>query len=162
MRFGGVDEALRRHVGAEIDDLEAGALEHDPDQVLADVVEVALDRADHHLAEGRHILGDQQRLQDLDAGVHGTRGQQHLGQEDLVSAELATDDVHAREQALVKDLPRRQPAVDRLLRQLGDLPVLSTLQGLVDLLQNFHAKPPLINPFPFGPGTIFHIQSRRA
>ena len=42
---------LDRVVDAEIDDLEAGALEHHRDQVLADVVNVALDRADDDLAD---------------------------------------------------------------------------------------------------------------
>src|SRR5690242_16183976 len=40
-----VDELLRRDLHAEVDDLEPGALEHDVDQVLADVMNVALDRA---------------------------------------------------------------------------------------------------------------------
>src|SRR5215470_14626860 len=47
----GVDELLRRDLDAEVDDLESGALEHDVDQVLADVVHVALDRAHHDLAD---------------------------------------------------------------------------------------------------------------
>src|ERR1035441_4457370 len=42
-----LDELLRRDLHAEVDDLEAGPLEHDVDQVLADVVHVALDRAHH-------------------------------------------------------------------------------------------------------------------
>ena len=39
-----LDELLRRDLHAQVDDLEAGALEHDVDQVLADVVHVTLDR----------------------------------------------------------------------------------------------------------------------
>ena len=46
------DELLRRHLDAEVDHLEAGALEHDVDEVLADVVDVALDRAHQELADG--------------------------------------------------------------------------------------------------------------
>ena len=39
------------HLHAEVDHLEAGALEHDVDEVLADVVDVALDRAHQELAD---------------------------------------------------------------------------------------------------------------
>src|SRR6476660_9735720 len=45
------DELLGIGVDAEVEDLEAGALEHHPDEVLADVVDVALDRADDDLAD---------------------------------------------------------------------------------------------------------------
>ena len=45
--LGGIDELLRRHVDAEVDDLEAGAGRSIiADEVLADIVEVALDGAD--------------------------------------------------------------------------------------------------------------------
>jgi hypothetical protein len=37
------EDLLRRHHHAEVDDLEVVALEHDADDVLADVVHVALD-----------------------------------------------------------------------------------------------------------------------
>ncbi len=50
----GVHEPRRRDVDAEVDDLDPAALPHHPDQVLADVVEVALDRADHRAELGRH------------------------------------------------------------------------------------------------------------
>ena len=46
-----LDELLRRHVDAEVDDREAGALEHDVAEVLADVVDVALDRAHQERAD---------------------------------------------------------------------------------------------------------------
>jgi hypothetical protein len=43
---------LDRVVDAEVDDFEARAFHHHADEVLADVVDVALDGADHHLAHG--------------------------------------------------------------------------------------------------------------
>ena len=44
-------ELLGRHVAAQVDHLEAGALEHHRHQVLADVVQVALGGADHDHAQ---------------------------------------------------------------------------------------------------------------
>ncbi len=53
---GGLDEPVGRHVDAEVVDLEAAGGEHHADEVLADLVDVALDRADHdatdHVALG--------------------------------------------------------------------------------------------------------------
>ena len=43
-----LDELLGRHVSAQVDHLEAAAFEHGRHQVLADVVQVALHRADGH------------------------------------------------------------------------------------------------------------------
>ena len=46
----GLQDLRRRHHDAEIDHLVIVALEHDADDVLADVVHVALDRRHHDLA----------------------------------------------------------------------------------------------------------------
>ncbi len=54
---GGLEDFLERHHDAEIDDLEIVALEHDADDVLADVVDVALDRGHDDLALGLRGLG---------------------------------------------------------------------------------------------------------
>ena len=46
------DELLRCHLHTQVDHVEPGALQHDVDQVLADVVDVALHRAHHERADG--------------------------------------------------------------------------------------------------------------
>ena len=48
-----VEDLLRRHHDAEIDDLVIVAGEHDADDVLADIVHVALDGRHDDLAGGR-------------------------------------------------------------------------------------------------------------
>ena len=50
----GLDELLRRHVGAQVDDLEPAPFEQGGDQVLADVVQVSLHGAD---GDGARRLG---------------------------------------------------------------------------------------------------------
>ena len=68
--FGGsLDESLRLDVDAEVDHLEPRTLQHHRHQILADVVDVALDRADHDRAGARASLPGQQRLQDSIAPV---------------------------------------------------------------------------------------------
>ena len=56
---GGVEDLLRRHHDAEVDDLVVVALEDDADDVLADVVDVALDGRHDDLALGssRDVAG---------------------------------------------------------------------------------------------------------
>ena len=60
------DELLRGHLDAEVDHLEAGALEHDVHQVLADVVDVALDRAHQERADGLGAGVGQERAQHVE------------------------------------------------------------------------------------------------
>ena len=49
---GRVEDPLGRHHHAEVDDLVVVAAEHDPDDVLADVVHVALDRGEQRPSPG--------------------------------------------------------------------------------------------------------------
>ena len=119
------------------DDLEAGALHHHRHEVLADVVDVALDGADHHLADsGRPGLG-QQRAQDRHAALHGVGGKQHLGHEQDAVAEVDADDRHAADQRLGQDgigLPAAlQEDVDALL-DLWLEPVVEVILDLLDEL----------------------------
>src|SRR3546814_18471502 len=91
---------LDRVVDAEVDDFEAGAFHHHRDEVLADVVDVALHGADHHGAELRRPGLRQQRAQDVHAALHGVGGPQHLGHEEDAVAEVDADDAHALDQRL--------------------------------------------------------------
>ena len=57
----GVHHRLHRHIAAKVDDLEAVVLEDDPDDVLADVVDIALDGGEDDAAlagPGPAPLGD--------------------------------------------------------------------------------------------------------
>ena len=99
-----VDELVGVGVDAEVDDLEAGALEHHPDEVLADVVDVALDRPDDDLADRLGAGLGEQRAKDLHAGLHRVRGEQDLGHEQDAVAEVDADDLHAGHERVVEDL----------------------------------------------------------
>ena len=89
-------------VDAEIDDFEPRALEHHRDQVLADVVDVALDGADHDLADGLHAGFRQQRAAGSPSRLHGVGSQQHLRHEQDAVAEIDADDAHAFDQGVVQ------------------------------------------------------------
>ena len=108
---GGLQDVLPRHHDAEVDDLEAVALQDDADDVLADVVNVALDgrHDDPALALGRAGLflllfdeGDEVR----DRALHHARRLHHLRQEHLARAEQVADDIHAVHQRPFDDLDR--------------------------------------------------------
>ena len=108
------DELLRRDLDAEVDHLEAGALEHDVDEVLADVVDVALDRAHQELADRLDPALDQQRAQPLHRAGHRPAGDQHLGHEEVAALEPRADllergDEGVEEQGLRLHAERRAP-----------------------------------------------------
>ncbi len=90
-------------VDAEVDDVVAGALEHDGDEVLADVVEVALDGADGDGPEGLAAGGGEEGLDDGEAGLHGAGGDEQLGDVGLVAGELLADLAHGGDHGLVEE-----------------------------------------------------------
>ena len=76
-----------------------GALEHHRHEILADVVDVALDGADHDLADRLDAGFGEQRAQDCHPALHGICGEQDLGYEQDAVAEVDADDAHAFDQA---------------------------------------------------------------
>src|SRR6185503_8311973 len=106
-----LEDALARHHYAQVDDLEVVALEHDADDVLADVVHVALDGRHDDLAVRARgtavgfLLLDV-RDQVRDGLFHHARGLDDLGQEHLAGAEQVADDVHAVHQRPFDHLQR--------------------------------------------------------
>ena len=118
----------------EVDDLEAGALEHHPDEVLADVVDVALDGPDHDLADGLRAGLGEQRAEDLHAGLHRVRGEEDLGHEQDPVAEVDADDLHAGDERVVEDLRRGEAAPEQDVRPLDDLVLHPVVEVVVHLL----------------------------
>ena len=90
-------------VDAQIDDFEAGALEHHAHQVLADVVDVALDGADHDLADRFGAGLGEQRSQNGHAGLHRIGGKEHLGHEEDAVSEVDAHDAHALDERVIED-----------------------------------------------------------
>ena len=118
----GGDELLHVGVDAQVGHLEPGALQHHGHQVLADVVDVALDGSDDHAADGLGPGLGQKRAQDGHARLHGVGGQQHLGHEQDAVAEVDAHDAHPLHQGLVQHLVG------------GPAPVEQDSGALVDLL----------------------------
>jgi hypothetical protein len=140
LRRGSFDEALRRHVRAQVDHLEAAALQHRRHQVLPDVVQIALDRPNHHAPYGLGARGRQQRPDDLHGRLHGARREQHLGHEVLFALEAPAHFVHGRHQASGHDGERRHSRGNGGLGGRGrGLPV-SLDYGFVQFFQIRHAK----------------------
>ena len=97
-------------------------------------MDVALDRADHHLADGPGAGLGEQRAQDLHAALHRVRGQQHLGHEQDAVPEVDADDAHALHQGLVED-PLRAPAPpEQEVGRLRDLLLETVVEVVVHLL----------------------------
>ena len=133
----GGEELVDVGVDAEVDDLEAGAFEHHRHQVLADVVDVALDGADHDLADRFGSGLGEQRAQDLHPGLHRVGREQHLGHEQDAVAEVDADDPHALDERVVQRPVRAPAAVEQDHRALDDLvgePVVQVVVHLLDEL----------------------------
>ncbi|MCY1519043.1 hypothetical protein D9M68_537820 [compost metagenome] len=108
-----VEDLRRRHHDAKIDDLVIVAGEHDADDVLADVVHVALDRRHQDLAGAfarfaaiGKLLRLHVRQQHGNRLLHDACGFHHLRQEHLAGTEEVADDVHAGHQRTLNNVQR--------------------------------------------------------
>ena len=133
MQFEGGQELVDVGVDTEVDHLESGAFEHHCRQVLADVVDVAFDRADDHLADRLRAGLGQEWTQDAHARLHRIGGQQHLGHEQDPVAEVDADDAHALDECVVEHLVRAPSTVEQDGRAFEDLVGQAVVQIVVHL-----------------------------
>ena len=117
---GGVEDPVGRDHDAQVDDLIVVTLEHDADDVLADIVDVALDRGHQDAARLLARLAGLLRLHiGLQPGhglLHHPRRLYHLRQEHLARAEQVADHIHPVHQRAFDDVQR---PVERQARLLG-------------------------------------------
>ena len=114
-------ELLGVGVDPEVEHLEAGPFEHHSHEVLADVVDVALDGADDHRADRRRTGLGQERAQDRHPALHRVGGEEHLGDEQDTVPEVDADDAHAFDERIVQDALRFPPALEQDVRAFLDL-----------------------------------------
>ena len=150
----GVEDRLGRHHHAEVDHLVVVAAEHDADDVLADVVHVALDRGEHDLAlrAAARLLRLHERLEVGDRALHRPRALDHLRQEHLARAEQVADDLHAV----------HQRALDHVERALARAPgLLGVLLDEVDDAVHERVRQPLLDR-RLAPGEVALARRRLA
>ena len=102
--FGAFEDLLRRDHDAHVDHFVVIAGEHDADDVLADVVDVALHRGEHDLSLGFHFLTGRdhrcllrfhERSQPGDRLFHHACRLHDLGKKHFAGAEEIADHAHA-------------------------------------------------------------------
>ena len=102
----GIEDVLQRLLDAEIDDLVAVVGEDDVDEVLADVVHVALHRGEDDEAALRPVDLFHVGLEKGRRRLHHLGRAQHEGELHLAGAEEIADHLHAVEQENVDDVER--------------------------------------------------------
>ena len=136
VRLRRLDELLRCDIHAQIDDDEPGSLQHHPDQVLADIVQVALHRAEHHRALAASLARFlEQRLQHGHPVLHGGAGHHELRQEELAILVQLPDLLHARGHALQHDIQWAQAAVQSALDGCGKTRTVELEQAVLQVFQ---------------------------
>ncbi len=136
------EDFVRRDHDAQVDDLVVVALEHDADDVFADVVHIALDGGEEYLAAVLHRATGLFRFQvgrQVGHGLfHDPGGFDYLGQEHLAGAEEVADLVHAVHQGALDDLERAFGLAPGLFGVLVDVFGDALDQGV---LQAFRHRP---------------------
>ena len=113
----GPQHLVAGHHHAEVDHLVVVAAQHDADDVLADVVHVALHRGHHDrpARAPRRRFRLHVRLEDADRLLHGARALDHLREEHLARPEKVADDLHAVHQRALDDVEGPGVLLPRLL-----------------------------------------------
>jgi len=107
--LGGVEDRVDRLLDADVHHLVAVVRQDDVDQVLADVVHIALHGGEHDPALAAVVGLLQVRLQICHRGLHHLSGLKHERQLHLTGAEQLTDHLHPVQQNVVDDDQRRHP-----------------------------------------------------
>ncbi len=124
------DQIFGRNFDAEIDHVVAVVLENDLDQILADVVHVALHRGEHHLGALFGVGLLHELFEMVDGGLHGFGGLQHFGDDQLVVVEKPADFGHPGHQRAVDDVERRD-AFGALAIEIVDQAVFRAFDDVV-------------------------------
>ena len=136
---GRLENPLAGHHHAQVDHFEVVTLQHDADDVLADVMDIALDRGDHHLAVGAAGAGLfllDVRNQHRNGLLHHARRLHHLRQEHLARTEQIAHHVHSVHQRTLDHIERplgRKPRLFGILEHELIEPLHQrVLQALLD------------------------------
>ncbi len=121
-----LEHLVRGHHHAEVDDVVVVAPEDDPDDVLPDVVDIALDRGEDDDASRPALprlaaLRFHERLEVGDCALHRARALHHLRQEHPSGAEEVADDLHAVHERALDHVERPVDTLTRLLDVLLDV-----------------------------------------
>ncbi len=125
-------------------DIEAGASEHGGYQFEADVMDVAFNRGQNHLASGGFLAARQVRLQNSHGCLHGLGCHQHFGDELLAGLVTGPALMQALHQTIVHDALGFHSSGQGFLDQLDCLDFVSIENGLLDLIQLAHRAPPVL------------------
>ena len=106
LALGRLDDRGDRLLDAEVEHRVAVVRQDDVDEVLADVVHVALHRRKDHLALASALDFLHVRLEVRDRCLHRLRGLQHERQLHLARREQLADDLHPFQQVVVDDVER--------------------------------------------------------
>ena len=118
MFFHRVDELVFRRIHAQVVNHKARAAQHHDAQIFADIVQIALDRAHDHRADGVDARRGQNGFDMRHPGFHRARTRQHLGHKNKILPKLDPHDAHARDQAVVHNLQRAHAVVQCFSRQM--------------------------------------------
>ena len=107
------DEPGCGHVHAEVDHVETSPFEHGGNESLPDVVQVPLDRSDHHAADRFHAPFRQERPDQLQRALHRPGGDQQFRNKELVVLKPPAGFVHGGDHVVRHKLLRIAPRLER-------------------------------------------------
>ena len=137
MFFNRLEIFLDRIINAKVDHLKASAFHHHADEVFADVVNVALNGTDHHLADLRRAGLGEQRTKQNHARFHCVGRHQHFWNEQNTIAEIDADDAHAFDERLRQNVVRRPFTAKKNVDTVNNFLAQTIIEVIMHLLDEF-------------------------
>ena len=136
--LGGLGDVGDRLLDADVDHRVAVVAQDDVDQVLADVVHVALHRGEHDRALARGVRRLDVRFEVRDGLLHHLGAREHEGQLHLARAEQLADGLHAGQQVVVDDVERTLGR-QRLVEVVTESPVVGVHDAPLESLAEWES-----------------------
>ena len=137
MFFQRVQVIFNRVVDAEVNHIKTGTFKHHRYKILANVMDIALDRANDHGANTRRPGFRQQRPQNHHAGFHRIGRHQNFRHKQDAITKINANDGHAFDQRLCQNIIGRPFARKKNLHAFHNFILHSVIKIVMHLLDKF-------------------------
>ncbi len=129
-----------RVIDTQIKYLKSGTLEHHPNQILTNIMNIALHRTDNDFPNGLGTGLSQQRSKNSHTAFHCVRRHQHLRDEQNTVSKIDTHNTHTLYQSFSQHLIGRPTPLEQDIRTFFDLLLEPIVEIVVHLLNELFIR----------------------
>ena len=124
-------------IDPKINHVKTGAFKHHRNKVFANVMDITLDRANHHCTNSWCACFSKQRPQNTHARLHRIRCHQDFGNKQNTIAEINADNRHALDKRFGQNLIRCPTPLKQNIDTFNNLILHAVIKVVMHLLDKF-------------------------